>query len=281
MKKQIKGYQNYWIYDNGDVFNASTQKMLKGNIGENGYKYYRLSLNNKKTLFYAHRLVAEYFVENPENKPVVNHIDGNKLNNDKNNLEWVSYSENTIHWHQLSQKRNYRKSMQFTGDLPEEIWVKIKNFDNYSVSSQGRVRNDKKNILLRPSITNGYYKVRLSHQGNTKDYFVHILVYTAFSHDDNLVNYVIDHIDGDKLNNQKRNLRKISLSENVKAALYQTHTNKATKQVIQLNQNGEILSTYPSVREAARVLKLDASTISKVCRGENKTHGGFIFKYLK
>lgn len=281
MKKQIKDYQNYWIYDNGDVFNTSTQKMLKGSIGENGYRYYRLSLNNKKTLFYAHRLVAEYFVENPENKPVVNHIDGNKLNNDKNNLEWVSYSENTIHWHQLNQKRNYRKSIQFTGDLPEEIWVKIKNFDNYSVSSLGRVRNDQKNILLRPSITNGYYKVRLSHQGDTKDCFIHTLVYMAFSQDDNLANYVIDHIDGDKLNNQKRNLRKISLSENVKAALYQTHTNKTTKQVVQLNENGKVLNIYPSVREAARVLKLDASTISKVCRGENKTHGGFIFKYLK
>jgi hypothetical protein len=73
--------------------------MLKGSIGEHGYKYYRLSKNGKKKMFYAHRLVAEHFLPNPNNLPVVNHIDGNKLNNSVTNLEWVSYSENTKKWH--------------------------------------------------------------------------------------------------------------------------------------------------------------------------------------
>ena len=41
MKKQIKDYPNYWIYDNGDVLNTNTQKILEGSIGEHGYKYYR------------------------------------------------------------------------------------------------------------------------------------------------------------------------------------------------------------------------------------------------
>ena len=41
-----------------------------------------------------------------------------------------------------------------------------------------------------------------------------------------------------------------------------------------------LINTYPSIAEAARTLNLDSSTISKVCRGVNKTHGGFVFKYL-
>jgi hypothetical protein len=90
--KKIKNYDNYLIDENGNVLNINTNKYLKGSIGENGYKYYRLSKNNKKTMFYAHRLVAEYYIPNPDYLPVVNHIDGNKLNNNKNNLEWVTYS---------------------------------------------------------------------------------------------------------------------------------------------------------------------------------------------
>ena len=41
MRKKIKNYDNYYIYDNGDVFNIKTKKMLDGSIGKNGYKYYR------------------------------------------------------------------------------------------------------------------------------------------------------------------------------------------------------------------------------------------------
>ena len=85
--KPIKNYENYLIDENGNVYNSITKKELKGSVGENGYRYYRLSKNNKKKMFYAHRLVAETFLEN---LPVVNHIDGNKLNNDIYNLRQVS-----------------------------------------------------------------------------------------------------------------------------------------------------------------------------------------------
>ena len=71
MKKQIKNYSNYYIYDNGDILNIDTNKVLKGSISEHGYKYYRLSKDNKKTMFYAHRLVAEYFLDNPNQYPVL------------------------------------------------------------------------------------------------------------------------------------------------------------------------------------------------------------------
>ena len=62
-----------------------------------GYPSYRESINNKKCRVYVHRKVAETYIPNPHNKPCVNHIDGNKENNDVSNLEWVTHKENSQH----------------------------------------------------------------------------------------------------------------------------------------------------------------------------------------
>ena len=274
--KPIKDYENYYIDIDGNVFNIITNKYLQGSIGEHGYRYYRLIKNGKKKMFYAHRLVAETYLDNPNKLPVVNHKDGNKLNNNINNLEWVTYSENTQHWRDNFNIK-HSKTLYYIEDLPEEQW---KEFGKYLVSSKGRVRNSIRNNLLRPSIICGYYKVRLSENGMVQDWMIHKLVYILFTGDNDLNGYVIDHIDGNKLNNDINNLRKISQSENVNAALYETKTNSSAKQVGQYDLKGEYIACFPSAREAARSLGLDSSTISKVCRGINKTHGGFIFKYI-
>ena len=62
-----------------------------------GYPSYRESINNKKCRVYVHRKVAETYIPNPKNKPCVNHLDGNKENNDVSNLEWVTHKENLQH----------------------------------------------------------------------------------------------------------------------------------------------------------------------------------------
>ena len=277
MKQLIKGYDNYWIYDTGEVYNSNTKQFLKGSIGEHGYRYYRLSKNNKKKMFYGHRLVAEAFLDNPNNLPVVNHIDGNKLNNNINNLEWVSYSDNTQAWHKNSNILR-KQTEYFTSNLENEIW---KSYNNYLISNYGRVQHSVKHNLLRPSLTCGYYKVRLSNNGLAEDHMVHQLVWQLFSNCSiQSRDFVIDHIDGNKLNNHIDNLRQISISENVNAALYETKTNSSAKPVGQYDLQGEFIKSFPSAAAAARELKLDSSTITKVCRGKNKTHGGFIFKYI-
>lgn len=276
IKKLIPNFENYEICDNGDVYNLTTAKILKGSIGENGYKYYRLSKDGKKKMFYAHRLVAEAFIDNPTDLPVVNHIDGNKLNNNINNLEWTTYSDNTKAWHESSHGKR-RPLEYYKKDLPNEEW---KLYNNYFISNYGRVRHSVKNNLLKPSLTCGYYKVRLSKDGLVEDCMIHKLVWNLFSGQDMpKEGQVIDHIDGNKLNNYINNLRCITLSENVNAGLYEAKTNSSAKEVKQYDLNGNLIQAYPSVAIAARTLSLDSSTISKVCRGINKTHGGFIFKY--
>ena len=267
MRKQINGYNNYYIYDNGDVLNISTNKILKGSIGENGYKYYRLSKDNNKTMFYAHRLVAEHFLENPNLLPIVNHKDGNKLNNQLSNLEWVSYSENTKHAHDNNLIKQVSKREYYKEDLENEQWKKIYDY-NYSISTYGRVRNDNTLLLLKPSLACGYYKVRLSKDGIVKDMIIHNLVYCVFHDVLNIPDgYVIDHINACKTDNRLENLRLITLSENVKAALYDTKTNSSCKKVEQLTLTDKHIAYFNSVAEAARKLKLDSSTISKVCSG--------------
>ena len=281
MRKQINGYNNYYIYDNGDVLNISTNKILKGSIGENGYKYYRLSKDNNKTMFYAHRLVAEHFLENPNLLPIVNHKDGNKLNNQLSNLEWVSYSENAKHAHDNNLIKQVSKREYYKEDLENEQWKKIYDY-NYSISTYGKVRNDNTLLLLKPSLACGYYKVRLSKDGIVKDMIIHNLVYCVFHDMLNIPDgYVINHINACKTDNRLENLRLITLSENVKAALYDTKTNSSCKKVEQLTLTDKHIAYFNSVAEAARKLKLDSSTISKVCRGINKSHGGFHFKYIE
>lgn len=74
-------------------------KILKYKIDKYGYLRVTLSKDNQQKIFFVHRLVAKAFIPNPENKPQVNHIDGNKQNNKVNNLEWVTNQENVIHAH--------------------------------------------------------------------------------------------------------------------------------------------------------------------------------------
>ena len=281
MRKKIQNYTNYYIYDNGDVLNIKTEKILKGSIGKNGYKYYRLSKNGNKKMHYAHRLVAEAFLENLNDLPVVNHKDGNKLNNNVDNLEWVTYTENIAHAHsnELIQKR--KKSNYYKEDLENEQWKKIFNY-HYSISSYGRIRNDETLLLLSPSLTNGYQKVRLSSNGIVKDFQVHYLVYCIFNEIDSIPKgYIIDHIDANKTNNKLENLRLLSLSENVRMAYYIQKVNSNCKKVRQMDLQGNYIKDFLSCAEAARQLNLDSSTISKVCRGKNKSHGGYTFAYIE
>ena len=90
----IKGYENYSVSNFGNVKNNMTEKILKQKFDKDGYKGIILCKEGKRKDFRVHRLVAIMFIENPDNKPLVDHIDCNKQNNNINNLRWATNQEN-------------------------------------------------------------------------------------------------------------------------------------------------------------------------------------------
>lgn len=96
--KDILGFEGlYEVSSMGELRNKATKKILKPVITHCGYYRFRIIKNEERFNKMLHRLVCEAFIENPEQKRTINHKDGNKLNNNIENLEWNTHSENIHH----------------------------------------------------------------------------------------------------------------------------------------------------------------------------------------
>lgn len=103
--KDIKGYEGLYIISNtGKVKSLKYNRLLKP-VLQHGYLYIHLCKNAKDTAYLLHRLVAQHFIDNPDNLPEVNHKDEDKVNNDASNLEWCDAKYNSNYG-----TRNKRKS---------------------------------------------------------------------------------------------------------------------------------------------------------------------------
>lgn len=186
----------------------------------NGYRKLAFTLRMKQYRLAVHRLVANAFVENINNKPFVNHKDLDKLNNRADNLEWVTPSENSKHWMAIKGKciKVFNKPCELT-PYPDEEFRKVDGFDLF-VSNLGRTYGRYKSystFLTQVLALSGYYYIRSLGKGNKYQFFVHKIVATLFV--DNPCGYdMVNHIDGNPLNNNSNNLEWCSASMNSKHA---------------------------------------------------------------
>lgn len=167
--RDIKGYEGlYQVSNMGNVKSLSRKvkclnnkyrtingKVLKIMQMNNGYLFVGLWKNNKTERKLVHRIVAETFIPNPENKPEVNHIDGDKHNNNVENLEWCTRSYNTLHSYTIGLREKQRNKIRqnnilnkskiviqydLQGNLIKE-WESVSAIAKHYNYSQGAISN--------------------------------------------------------------------------------------------------------------------------------------------
>ena len=135
--------EDYDITRDGKVINKNTGYQLIPQ--PNGKGYFRVSIG--KQLMFVHRLVAEKYIPNPDNKTQVNHKDGNKLNNCVDNLEWVSNQENRNHaidnglhligekcpWHKITEE-DVIYITRHKNEKTQKEWAKIYGVSRSTIS---------------------------------------------------------------------------------------------------------------------------------------------------
>ena len=116
----IDGYKNYQVSWWGRVRNAKTGRILKSNLSSNTYLTLGLSKKGKVKSFSVHVLVAREWVKNPDSKRCVDHIDGNRTNNNYENLRWATHSENGRNQKTQSNTSSVYKGVSFS--KPMKKW---------------------------------------------------------------------------------------------------------------------------------------------------------------
>ena len=247
----IEGQETpYLIRDNGTVWSEIRNRELKGTLQRNEYHTIYLSFNGKQYNFMLHRLVAEYFCDNPNNYTIVHHKDGNPRNNQASNLEWVNSKINNA---TENKKPSKEKPVSKIADLTKN-WIKLSSNENYAINTDGEVANLKTGLLVRGSERNGYLRITI----RNKQYSIHRLVWETFN-EPIPEGYYIDHIDGNKSNNALSNLRLVTQSDNMKNAMKNGH--KGQISVLQYDKKGNFIQEFESIQKAADAMGVTHAAI--------------------
>lgn len=110
--KEVKGYKGLSVSTCGRVFCSRLNRELAVHTTGNGYRAicYKRTNKCKSKIVRLHRLVGLAYIDNPEGKPYINHIDSNRKNNTISNLEWCTHSENMLHAYKYGNKEALKGS---------------------------------------------------------------------------------------------------------------------------------------------------------------------------
>ena len=269
----LNGEESYFrIYIDGRVMSEKTGHYYKGTI-RNGYHWYDLNYKNKRYSRSEHRLLAEAFIENPNNFEYVHHKDGNRLNNKLENLEWTSASENNLKINRRPSNIDHNNRMTYN-DVEE--WRTFRD-TIYMVSTWGRVKNSKTDKILKGKVTSGGYReycLTIDHK--KRSFRANRITYETWRGGEM---DIINHIDGNKLNNHISNLENVSSSENNLKAIYETKTHKFLR-TAQYDLEGNLVRIYTNNAEAARAMGVKPASIWAAINKGYKSCG-FIWKNLE
>lgn len=259
---------NYYIYDDGRVYSLSSKKFLSPDTST-GYARVLLckGRNNRKRIN-VHTLVGLHFIPNPNNLPIINHKDNNILNNNVDNLEWISYSDN-VKSDKCIKHEKIANRIYLEEELATEEWKPFRD-GRYWVSNLGRLKNiDTKKILnghINPVTI--YIRDNLFFRDGTKATIPrHHIVWEAFKPEEKIK--VLNHIDGNKINNNINNLENISISDNLNHA-YRVLQSKRTRKCCGLKLDTRKIEIFFCIGDAAKMVECNEATIRSALNREKQ-----------
>lgn len=265
--KKINNYENYSVSTVGTIKNNITDRILKYYI-RNGYPSITLCKNNKKKTFNIHTIVASHFLEKPYGTFVVNHKNENKIDSRLENLEYLTYKENTLY--SASSNRTINNN---SFDLSQ--FQNIPCYSNYMISKNAEIYSKKlKRLCCLSILPNGYQKIKLKgDNGIYKDLYAHVIIamtYLQYIPSTNKI--VINHINGIKGDNKLDNLEIITNKENMKHSVQMNHESIFRKAVYYLDENSKRFE-FPSAKQASIETGIDNSSILKSCKSDFRLAG--------
>ena len=270
VKKNID--TEYWLeMENGDFISTWSNviskkgKLRKQRLKSADEKYFKIGIleDGKLKNYYTHRLVAKYFVPNPFDKPQVDHIDGDPMNNKVDNLRWVTGEENRNNKISKERFRTYYKTIVGVNDNGDIIEVDYLS----DLSESGFTARDIE------TISKCCDKNKITTREVRENNGVKIIIDTTYDYSEGYYKgYVWNSVDKEGKERYRQHKRHDDKKKEYKPK---------TKKVIQLTLSGDTVKIWNSAREASEELNISISLIRDCCLGKQKTTKGFIFMYLK
>ena len=245
---KCKNYPGFSINKKGDLKNDLTGKLMKRSRSNDEVNFfYSFNCNGKVCRKQVKLLVAEQFIENPDNKKYVINIDGDPENCCVENLLWSN--------RQYVSKDNNILDENFK-------WYPMDNAPNYEINKNGQVRHKIKGNILKPTLAkDGYlYYTIGNYNGKVRRYAVHILVARQFlPNPDN--KSVVNHIDENRQNCKLENLEWVSHKENSRHATSQDRIRKTKEKPInEYDLQGTYIRTWRSAKAFYEFYNINACT---------------------
>jgi HNH endonuclease/NUMOD4 motif len=244
--KTIKGFPDYQVSNEGDVRSRRKKDfwlLLKGGIDSDGYHIVLLyPQEGKRVTAKVHRLVANAFIPNTDNKPIINHLNGNKKDNRVENLEWATLSENTKH---AIDTELFKTSFQ-----KAERPVVQMNLEGEVIKWYKSAKATERDGFHRPAVRNCCATSTLTHKG-----------------------YIWCYADSDFEEHFE------IVSKRLAGAKTRNKTNIKARKVVKVDPlTDEVLKVYDSLSKASKD-GYQHSSISLCCQGLYESHKGFKWRY--